>query len=156
MPIKPSSASISRTKWPLPRPPIAGLHDIAPMVANRWVTSAVRAPIRAAAAAASQPACPPPITITSKLVMGRSGSVSIRPVAFGQALQDRSGVADDSSRLRIEVWNACAALFHVKHRPFPLSRYLFSNTEVSKDHVENILHVDPASQPPQRSRGQTK
>ena len=30
------------------------------------VTSAVRAPIRAAAAAASQPACPPPTTITSK------------------------------------------------------------------------------------------
>ena len=31
-----------------------------------WVTSAVRAPIRAAAAAASQPAWPPPMTMTSK------------------------------------------------------------------------------------------
>ena len=40
-PIRPSSASISRTRWPLPSPPIAGLQDIAPMVANRWVTSAV-------------------------------------------------------------------------------------------------------------------
>ena len=36
------------------------------MVAKRWVTSAVRAPMRAAAAAASQPAWPPPTTITSK------------------------------------------------------------------------------------------
>jgi hypothetical protein len=35
---------------------MAGLHDIAPMVENRCVTSAVLAPVRAAAAAASQPA----------------------------------------------------------------------------------------------------
>jgi hypothetical protein len=41
------------------------LQDIAPTVAKRWVTSAVRAPIRAAALAASQPACPPPMTTTS-------------------------------------------------------------------------------------------
>ena len=45
-------ASISRTRWPLPRPPMAGLHDIAPTVAKRWVTRAVLAPIRAAALAA--------------------------------------------------------------------------------------------------------
>src|SRR5438552_19035849 len=44
---------------------MAGLHDIAPTVANRWVKSAVLAPIRAAAAAASEPAWPPPITMTS-------------------------------------------------------------------------------------------
>jgi hypothetical protein len=36
------------------------------MVAKRWVTKAVFAPIRAAALAASQPAWPPPITMTSK------------------------------------------------------------------------------------------
>ncbi len=45
---------------------MAGLQDIAPTVAKRWVTSAVLAPMRAAAAAASQPAWPPPITMTSK------------------------------------------------------------------------------------------
>src|SRR5262245_31799086 len=44
---------------------MAGLQDIAPTVANRWVIKAVRAPLRAAAAAASQPAWPPPITTTS-------------------------------------------------------------------------------------------
>jgi len=43
-----------------------GLQDIAPIVAKRCVISAVCAPIRAAAAAASQPAWPPPTTITSK------------------------------------------------------------------------------------------
>ena len=42
------------------------------MVANRCVTRAVRAPMRAAAAAASQPAWPPPTTITSyRAFMGR-------------------------------------------------------------------------------------
>src|SRR5580704_13628298 len=44
---------------------MAGLQDIAPMVAKRWVTSAVAAPMRAAALAASQPAWPPPMTMTS-------------------------------------------------------------------------------------------
>src|SRR5476651_1158715 len=64
-PITPSSASISRTRWPLPSPPIAGLQDISPIVSSRWVSSSVRAPSRADAAAASQPAWPPPTTITS-------------------------------------------------------------------------------------------
>ena len=40
-PMRPSSASISRTRWPLPSPPMAGLQDISPMVAKLWVTSAV-------------------------------------------------------------------------------------------------------------------
>src|SRR5213595_1727659 len=44
---------------------MAGLQLIAPTVAKRWVTSAVAAPMRAAAVAASQPAWPPPITMTS-------------------------------------------------------------------------------------------
>src|SRR4051812_29442547 len=44
---------------------MAGLQDMAPTVAKLWVTSAVFAPIRAAALAASQPAWPPPITMTS-------------------------------------------------------------------------------------------
>src|SRR5262245_62011019 len=61
----PSSASISRTKCPLPNPPIAGLQDMAPIVSKRWVRRSVFAPARADAAAASQPACPPPITTTS-------------------------------------------------------------------------------------------
>ena len=64
-PISPPSASTSRTKWPLPMPPIDGLHDISPMLEAFCVTRSVEAPSRAAAAAASQPAWPPPTTITS-------------------------------------------------------------------------------------------
>src|SRR3954467_1131190 len=47
---------------------MAGLHDIAPIVPNRCVTRATSAPMRAAPAAASQPACPPPTTMTSNVV----------------------------------------------------------------------------------------
>jgi hypothetical protein len=47
---------------------MAGLQDIVPMVAKDKVTSAVLAPMRADAAAASQPAWPPPTTITSKVL----------------------------------------------------------------------------------------
>ena len=46
------------------------------MVAKRWVTSAVWAPIRAAAVAASQPAWPPPITMTSnEFFLGDHGGI---------------------------------------------------------------------------------
>ena len=64
-PMTPSRASTSRTRWPLPNPPMAGLQDISPMVSKRWVINAVHAPARHAACAASAPACPPPITMTS-------------------------------------------------------------------------------------------
>ena len=64
-PIAPPKASISRTICPLATPPMAGLQPIWPMVSRFVVKSAVRAPMRAAAKAASVPACPPPITKTS-------------------------------------------------------------------------------------------
>ena len=62
----PPSASISLTMCPLPIPPMAGLHDICPSDSTLWVTNNVLQPWRAEANAASVPACPPPITITSK------------------------------------------------------------------------------------------
>ena len=43
-PMMPPSASTSRTTVPLATPPIAGLHDIWPIVSSALVTSAVRAP----------------------------------------------------------------------------------------------------------------
>src|SRR5215831_15432608 len=64
-PISPTSASISRTRCPLATPPTAGLHDICAMVSTDDVSTRVRAPMRAAASAASQPACPAPTTMTS-------------------------------------------------------------------------------------------
>ena len=63
--ICPPKASISRTIWPLAIPPTAGLHDICAILFMSIVMSSVRAPILAEAVAASHPACPPPITMTS-------------------------------------------------------------------------------------------
>src|SRR5688500_8695698 len=67
--ITPPSASISRTRCPLPTPPIDGLHDMRPMSARLKVASATRAPRRAAAAAASTPAWPAPMTNTSNMAL---------------------------------------------------------------------------------------
>ena len=58
-------ASSSRTRCPLPTPPIDGFHDIWPASPARNVSKPTLAPRRAAPAAASQPAWPPPITRTS-------------------------------------------------------------------------------------------
>ncbi len=63
--ISPPSASISRTRWPLPGPPMLGLQGIWAMRSRFIVSRSVLAPILAAARAASQPACPAPTTITS-------------------------------------------------------------------------------------------
>src|SRR3989338_6667838 len=63
--ISPPSASISRTIWPLATPPMAGLQDICATESMFIVSTRVLAPMRAAARAASQPACPAPTTITS-------------------------------------------------------------------------------------------
>ena len=70
-PMAPPRASTSRTSWPLPRPPMAGLQLISPTLARSKLTSATRAPSRPAASAASTPAWPPPTTTTSHR---RSGS----------------------------------------------------------------------------------
>ena len=61
----PPIASISLTMWPFPIPPIAGLHDISPILFLSIVINSTWAPVLAAALAASTPACPPPITIIS-------------------------------------------------------------------------------------------
>ena len=65
LPISPNSASTSLTSCPLPKPPMAGLHDISPIVSALSVISAVFAPRRAATSAASIPAWPPPTTTIS-------------------------------------------------------------------------------------------
>ena len=63
--IWPPRASISRTRWPLASPPMAGLQDIWAIWSMLRVSSRARRPMRAAARAASQPACPPPMTMIS-------------------------------------------------------------------------------------------
>src|SRR5580692_2976024 len=79
----PPRASISRTRCPLPMPPIAGLQLICPSVSMLWVSSSVRAPRRAAARAASVPAWPPPMTITSKVCANRMEFKSLQGLIIG-------------------------------------------------------------------------
>ena len=63
--ISPPRASSSRTRWPLPVPPMAGLQGIFPTASRLTVKHTVFMPIRAAASDASMPACPAPTTATS-------------------------------------------------------------------------------------------
>src|SRR5690242_10321893 len=71
-PISPPSASTSRARFPFPTPPTAGLQDLFAIVPREHVSRRVERPIRAAACAASQPACPAPTTTTSKLIVAPS------------------------------------------------------------------------------------
>ena len=65
-PIIPPSASISCTSWLLAGPPIAGLHGCQAILSRLSVNNAVEKPSFAVVIAASQPAWPPPTTMTSK------------------------------------------------------------------------------------------
>src|SRR6188508_266394 len=111
------------------------------MVANRCVTSAVRAPIRAAAAAASQPAWPPPITMTSKEAMA----------FIRKACNPGAGLG---TRFRCESRDRCACesnlrpVFHVKHiglgsfcQKGKMNFDSLPNAEIAKNHLEHILDV---------------
>ena len=73
-PIRPPRASISRTIWPFATPPTAGLHDMAAILSRSIVSSSVRQPMRAAAVAASHPACPAPTTMMSKSFHGAASA----------------------------------------------------------------------------------
>ena len=68
-PINPPSASISRTRCPFAVPPTAGLHGMCATVSRVSVHRPTLHPSFAAAHAASTPACPAPITITSNSVI---------------------------------------------------------------------------------------
>jgi hypothetical protein len=63
-------ASTSRSIVPFPIPPKLGLHEQTPIFDREGVIKAVCAPERAAAAQASDPAWPPPITTTSYGLFG--------------------------------------------------------------------------------------
>src|SRR4051794_5766706 len=107
--IRPSNASTSRTRWPLPSPPIAGLQDMVPICSRLKLTSPTRAPTRAAAAAASHPACPPPTTNMSNA----SVTAPIYCSTWNMSLADA-----ETAEQRIEhVLDAGAAGDPVQRRP---------------------------------------
>ena len=62
-----SARASSRTRWPLPVPPTAGLQGMFPTASRLMVKMMVSMPSRAAARAASMPACPAPMTAISQL-----------------------------------------------------------------------------------------
>src|SRR5882724_3181296 len=147
-PISPSSASTSRTRWPLPRPPIAGLQDIAPMVAKRCVTSAVVAPVRAAALAASQPAWPPPITMTSH----DFGREIMRGFYRGARKPGRRKVRcqnvsrETSAHTCMERHMFHAKRFRVKRFVKVNKTILLTYAKIPEDHIEQVFHIDPPKQ----------
>src|SRR5512140_1765239 len=113
-PISPPSASISRTRCPFANPPIAGLHDMRPMASALIVRRRVEHPIRAAASAASQPACPPPTTMTS--------------YSFGYSYG--------------EPLIAPRSMFHVEHSVYRLYYQLLAYAKRTKDRVEDLFRGD--------------
>ena len=131
---------------------MAGLQDIAPMVEKRCVTNAVLAPMRPDAAAASQPAWPPPMTMTSNdledAVMDRTSIAEWqKPKAVSRALgqpvsRETSGMGNQR------------ATFHVKQSVNRLNEgILLSDTEFPEDDVQDVLDVDPAEQATERICG---
>src|SRR3990172_9478484 len=112
--MSPPSASISRTRCPFANPPIAGLHDMRPMASALIVSRRVEHPIRAAASAASQPACPPPTTMTS--------------YSFGYSYGD--------------PLIAPRSMFHVEHSVICYQYQLLAYTKRTKDRVEDLFRGD--------------
>ena len=126
LPINPPNASTSRTKWPFPRPPIAGLHDISPILLILWVIRVVFAPDRADILAASTPAWPPPITITSNVLLSeliiyfpiqnllkilpKTSSTSTTPIKVSIALIAVLSSSAHSSTLFMPANNSSSAL----------------------------------------------
>src|SRR6266849_4376027 len=143
-PINPPRASISLTRLPFARPPIAGLHDMRPIASRCIVIIATRAPPLAHTRAASAPAWPPPMTITSKRVSGirftwnneRRESHPLRPglVAVGSWLLESSNRA----------------------APRANSQKLLADAEPGKDLIEHIVARDRTSQHTERVRGALK
>ena len=84
-PHDPAEASTSRTTVPFATPPIAGLHDIWPIVSSAG-DEPDAAPGRAAATAASVPAWPAPITTTSNSASVLSPSPGRMPKASNAGL----------------------------------------------------------------------
>src|SRR6478735_1889783 len=88
--------------------------------------------MRAAAAAASHPAWPPPITMTSK----RDSMAKSRIARLYRSCEGRSK-------------NRCRDV----SRETVAGRALLADTEIAEDHVQNIFDVHPSREPTQGRRG---
>src|SRR5688572_23768386 len=101
--INPPSASISRTRWPLAVPPTAGLHGMCATVSRDSVQSPTLQPSRAAAKAASTPACPAPITITSKRMSLLAYAESLEDMLQDVVRRSRSHDLIEAGACRLQI-----------------------------------------------------
>src|ERR1700720_3748521 len=131
-PISPPIASISRTRWPLPIPPIAGLHDIWPIWSRLSVSIRVGTPIRAAAREASIPAWPAPTTITPDFIVVRFIAVRIMARTARRAKRSRLRLYPLKERSSRALYLTICSI------------NLLSDTEFVKHRVEHVLGADLA------------
>src|SRR5262249_326379 len=106
-----------------------------------WVIRTVRAPMRAAAAAASQPAWPPPITATSNRIFIDTSEGAVVAETVGGVKKHRF-----------------SKVFHVKHLENPGGPGIGSlaNKENSKEHVQAEFPIDPAGEATQGLGGDSQ
>src|SRR3954447_22853062 len=94
LPITPPSASISRTRCPFAVPPTAGLHGMCATVSGPSVQIATLQPRRAAAWAASTPAWPAPMTITSNFGKRTPRDSTCEPATSGNSKSRHRSFSD--------------------------------------------------------------
>ena len=124
-PMRPSSASISRTRWPLPSPPMAGLQDISPMVckAMRHQRRCGAETRRRAGRLAARMAAPDHDDIESRW---KAQSRCLTP----------------TDRAAMKKFNASVSRETLAESPGS-----FADAELPEHHVQHILAVDPPQQP---------
>ena len=107
-PISPSSASTSRTRCPLPIPPIDGLQDISPIVSRRWVSNSVRAPTRAA----DRGSLAVRHALHRSPLRRNAQSLTLRPCYTRAAARFIApiGCNRPSSNVLDHVWNSCLSI----------------------------------------------
>ena len=149
LPQRPSSASISLTMIPFPIPPMDGLQEHSPILLRSWVTRTVFAPDRAAAALASEPACPPPMTQTSKMRVGCiSDSVANlrRRMAHCTRAVPRTTQKDGRCSINNSHENPAATFVFFGKRPEIVSVPGYTYFQPMKSHL-NHRHL-PSPSPP--------
>ena len=122
------------------------------MVATRWVTSAVEAPERAAAVAASHPAWPPPMTMTSNLIPTvRLFHVKHRLWPFYFPTQSRANISPSTSSAPIRPTMRSIAAAARRRSSAISSHSAASGPSVARQGVAGVLKRVPM--PLQREQG---
>ena len=130
-----------------------------PRSARDCTISAVSAPSRAAAAAASQPACPPPMTMTSKAFMSpddalrsKCGTGRSAPVGRLRRPPSPRGEGMRSRRLCMN-WKA---LIPASGLVVSRETYSFADAKTRENQVEQLLDIDRAGYPFERAGGEAQ